>query len=306
MTWPTVAVDTTDTDATTDSPAAARADLLDAIQKLNQMIAHPSTTGKSVMSAADAAALQTLIGALTVGKALIVAASQADGRSAIGAASTGANTFSAAQTISSTAAYIDLIETDAAAENGKWRLTASVEALVIRTLTDALGAGENILAVQRTGTAIDSITVPMLTVEGTLVSTKAAATGYSRVSPNMCRVNDATGNTSLTRDTLILVTGPAGAKGLILKVYIAASSNQAVGFRNTNVKIYSDSSGTTEIAEAICDAYEQVASATLLFLAEDVSELHVKCDSSARVWLKMTDDAGNNGVANYKIVGYYD
>ncbi len=45
MTWPTVAVDTTDTDADTDSPLAARQDILDAIQKLNQMIAHAVTYG---------------------------------------------------------------------------------------------------------------------------------------------------------------------------------------------------------------------------------------------------------------------
>lgn len=40
MVWPTVAVVTTNTDASTDSPATARSDLLDLEQKFNQLIAH--------------------------------------------------------------------------------------------------------------------------------------------------------------------------------------------------------------------------------------------------------------------------
>jgi hypothetical protein len=39
MTFPTTAVNTTNLDASTDSPASARADILDAVQKLNTIIA---------------------------------------------------------------------------------------------------------------------------------------------------------------------------------------------------------------------------------------------------------------------------
>jgi hypothetical protein len=42
MAWPTAAVVTTNLDAGTDSPASARSDILDAAQKLNQIIADPS------------------------------------------------------------------------------------------------------------------------------------------------------------------------------------------------------------------------------------------------------------------------
>lgn len=41
MTWPTVAVNTTNCDSTGDSPSLFRADVLDAIQKLNAIIASP-------------------------------------------------------------------------------------------------------------------------------------------------------------------------------------------------------------------------------------------------------------------------
>lgn len=40
MTWPTGSVNTANTDASTDSPANARADFLDLEQKVNQIIAH--------------------------------------------------------------------------------------------------------------------------------------------------------------------------------------------------------------------------------------------------------------------------
>lgn len=64
MTFPTVAVDTTDTDADTDSPLAARQDILDAIQKLNQMIAHVSAFAATILDDADAAAVRATIGAI--------------------------------------------------------------------------------------------------------------------------------------------------------------------------------------------------------------------------------------------------
>lgn len=63
MTWPTVAVVTTNTDAGTDSPATARSDLLDAIQKLNQMIAHVSAFAATVLDDADAVAARVTLGA---------------------------------------------------------------------------------------------------------------------------------------------------------------------------------------------------------------------------------------------------
>lgn len=45
MTWPTVAVNTTNCDSTGDSPSLFRADVLDAIQKLNLIIASPMPSG---------------------------------------------------------------------------------------------------------------------------------------------------------------------------------------------------------------------------------------------------------------------
>lgn len=64
MTWPTAAIDTTDCDADTDSPLLARQDILDMIQKVNQIMAHVSTFVQTVLDDADAAAVRATIGAL--------------------------------------------------------------------------------------------------------------------------------------------------------------------------------------------------------------------------------------------------
>lgn len=61
--WPTVAVNTTNLDAATDSRAAARVDLLDAVQKLNVMIADRGI--------ANGVAALTSAGGITVPKACL-------------------------------------------------------------------------------------------------------------------------------------------------------------------------------------------------------------------------------------------
>lgn len=63
MTWPTVAVTTTNIDAGTDSPATARTDLLDGLTKQNQMIAHVSVFGATLIDDATATAARTTLGA---------------------------------------------------------------------------------------------------------------------------------------------------------------------------------------------------------------------------------------------------
>jgi len=62
MTMPTAPVVTTNLDAGIDSPASARTDLLDAVQKLNQMIAHISTFAGTLLDDVDAPAARTTLG----------------------------------------------------------------------------------------------------------------------------------------------------------------------------------------------------------------------------------------------------
>lgn len=67
MTYPTVAVTATNLDAGTDSPASARSDLLDAVQKLNQMIAHTTAFAATLLDDANAATARATLGAAAAG-----------------------------------------------------------------------------------------------------------------------------------------------------------------------------------------------------------------------------------------------
>jgi len=61
MTYPTAAVVTTNLDAGTDSPASARTDLFDAVQKLNQMIAHTSAFAATLLDDTSASAARATL-----------------------------------------------------------------------------------------------------------------------------------------------------------------------------------------------------------------------------------------------------
>jgi hypothetical protein len=63
MTWPAGAVNTTNVDAGTDNPQNARADILDAFQKLNQIIAHISSYIQGLLDDTDAATARATLGA---------------------------------------------------------------------------------------------------------------------------------------------------------------------------------------------------------------------------------------------------
>lgn len=108
MTFPTAAVNTTNCDAAGDVPATFRADTLDGLQKLNQIIAHVSTYIATLLDDTTAAAARTTLGSTTVGDAVFIAVSAAAARTALGAG-TGDKAF----TVSSQSAAYAPVLTDA-------------------------------------------------------------------------------------------------------------------------------------------------------------------------------------------------
>jgi hypothetical protein len=64
MTWPTISIDVTDTDADTDNPLLARQDIKDMMDKINLIMAHVSAFVQPVLASADAASFRSAIGAL--------------------------------------------------------------------------------------------------------------------------------------------------------------------------------------------------------------------------------------------------
>jgi hypothetical protein len=67
MTWPTVAVTTTNMDAGTDVPANARADIKDMADKVSQMVAHVSTFVATLLDDTTAAAFRATLAAAASG-----------------------------------------------------------------------------------------------------------------------------------------------------------------------------------------------------------------------------------------------
>lgn len=67
MTWPSSDIGTTNTDNTGDSPSSARADILAAMQAINQIRNHLSTFGQGLVDDADAATALATLGAAAAG-----------------------------------------------------------------------------------------------------------------------------------------------------------------------------------------------------------------------------------------------
>lgn len=100
MAWPPSDIPTTNTDAGTDNPQAARADILGLMQAFNMLRNHFSTFMRGFAEAVDALAARTALGASTVGSNVFTAADAAAARSAIGAADAAATVnLTGAQTV---------------------------------------------------------------------------------------------------------------------------------------------------------------------------------------------------------------
>src|SRR5882672_8619203 len=128
MTWPSGSVDTTDTDSGTDSPAAARADILDLEQKVNLIIAHVSSYIHGLLDDANAAAAQAPLG-LVPGTNVEAWDADLDALAALG--STGIAVRSAANTwlqraIAGTANQITLTNGDGVSGNPTVSLPSAI------------------------------------------------------------------------------------------------------------------------------------------------------------------------------------
>ena len=182
MTWPTVAVDTTDTDAGTDVPANARADILDALQKLNQVIAHVSAYAATVMDDADAAAARATLALGTIATQAASAVSITGGSVtgitdlAIADGGTGASTAAAARTAlgSTTVGNAVFIAATASAARD------AIEMQKI-TLATEIGAG---------GTSMDFTGIPSGVKHITIMGVGISSNG---VNGFICQIGDSGG-----------------------------------------------------------------------------------------------------------------
>lgn len=117
MTWPTVAVGTTNTDADTDSPLSARPDLLDLEQKFNQVIAHVSAFIATLLDDADASAALSTLGVSTFIKTLLDDVDAATARTTLGGLATLAGAETLTNKVHTNPANTDQTLTQAATIN---------------------------------------------------------------------------------------------------------------------------------------------------------------------------------------------
>lgn len=141
-----------------------------------------------------------------------------------------------------------------------------------------------------------------ISYNGSLINAKACATGYSRVSPNLCMKTSNFGTTSLTRDLLTTLTDPASDSKALIIAY----------------QLYNLSSGA---AEQLVSSLEFKSNSIIQFKAESwamgytITPAGYVIGSSVgqavlvkntNYQLLFSDDTGNLGQAKYEIRGYID
>ena len=147
-----------------------------------------------------------------------------------------------------------------------------------------------------------------LAVSGTVSSTKACYTGYTRVSPNFCLKDEEGGavfSLSASGCTLSTAPGPTDVKALLLTVSHQVISANAVGFRTSTARIYAPSDTTCALGgqvtfDTAMREFAAVAAGTSFFQRE--FPLIVK--TSATGVFPVQWQAG--GVASAIVAGYFD
>lgn len=171
--------------------------------------------------------------------------------------------------------------------------------------TFVIGAGEGAIIVCN-GTswrALELVSDTNLAISGTLSSTKACASGYTRVGPNFCAKTGTPSLTSLTNNVCTAVSLPASdAKSLLLEVYVQAVSANAIATRFSQLNGYGDSGCATLLLRQEVSARENPAEAAVTMAAVR-SQMIL---STTTPYVRFNQDAGGNSAASYDIVGYFD
>lgn len=229
--------------------------------------------------------------------------------SATGGGNTLSGTTISAPIISSLVTTSPIFSFDSAqAVNEKyWRFGQQGADFVIQTSNDDKNSFTQALAfIRGSGNTIDRANFGDVFIS----STKACATNFVRVNPNLCIRSNNSARTfvSLTRDSCTQVSSPTGdttPKALILVLHAAAISANVAGVRRDSF-ITSWNSATCdsiESARVLASAYEFNAVTAGAVL--DYAETYI-ITQNYTTFLKFVDDVGNNGEGNYWIYGYYD
>lgn len=143
--------------------------------------------------------------------------------------------------------------------------------------------------------------------DGRITTSAPCATGYTRMAPGVCRLEDVehpAKEVHLIRDVCTAITLPSGATGLLIDIYMAARSANSVGQRATVVRQYGNSGCTGPVYYShFSNTYEHTAVTAETTLSSNNGLLLV---TSSTRWIKFEDDDGNRGFARYVPIMYWD
>lgn len=153
-----------------------------------------------------------------------------------------------------------------------------------------------------------------LTLSGTLSSTKACATGFTRSGPNYCKRTatasdtwaDATACTARTFTPAL----PADATAVALFVRFQALANNAIASRENDVNFYTDATCTVgayvgTVSYGVRE-FAAVAAATTLGISSIYAVVPLAATNTIRTTQTNAGGNGNAEVQSIQVVGYFD
>lgn len=157
-----------------------------------------------------------------------------------------------------------------------------------------------------------------LAVSGTVSSTKACASEYTRMGPNFCAafsLSSPAGNAwgdavACTARSPTASTIPADAKAIVIQLNWQALSANAIAIRDNTVEFYSDAACTAtsnvEYSRFSVREFAAVAAGTVIGRTSD--HVIVPLGATNTFYTKQANAGGNGNadVADYAIYGYFD
>lgn len=144
--------------------------------------------------------------------------------------------------------------------------------------------------------------------DGSLSSTRACASGYTRKGLDYCERNSWS-YTALVRDVCTTDSSlPSEAKAVNVSANTVANSDNAAGIvRYSKVFLYAENTCVTlRRSIGLAYGYEFSAVASTKIVASDLSDVRASLDSSQDFFVKFDDDSGDNASGSYGITGYWD
>lgn len=170
-----------------------------------------------------------------------------------------------------------------------------VSGVVAHNHSSSTAGGSNL-----SGTTLSGTT----TVSGTLTSTKACASGFTRAGPNFCVRTDSVSTTPLTRDACTVITKPdSSANALLVHFELnARGANISGALRSSEVGVWNATCDSTRHSRVFTAGFEFNATTSDISMWKG----NVVIPTIGSIAFLFQDDAGNVGLASYQIRGYFD